>query len=122
MTMHSDFAGQVAYRAGLAAEDCVAQDYARRGYPIAARRWRGSGGEIDLVARDGAGLIFVEVKKSRSFDRAAQQLRPAQLRRIQAAAAEFVAGEPNGQLTDVRVDLAMMDRYGDLRILENVTM
>lgn len=67
--------GAVAYQAGLAAEACIADDYERRGYPIAARRWRGQGGEIDLVARDGDGLVFIEVKKSRSFDRAVASAR-----------------------------------------------
>ena len=34
--------GRQAYHAGLAAEAQVASDYERRGYPVAARRWRGA--------------------------------------------------------------------------------
>ena len=55
-------AGAMAYHAGLAAEGRIAQDYARRGFPLANQRWRGRGGEIDLIVRDGEGFIFVEVK------------------------------------------------------------
>ena len=107
---------------GLAAEDIVASDYARRGRRIANRRWRGHGGEIDLIVREGARVVFVEVKKSRSFARAAERLTRRQMDRIYASAAEFLGGEPAGQLTDVRFDLALVDGRGDLRIIENAFM
>jgi len=32
--------GSVSYHAGLSAEDQVARDYQRRGYPVTAHRWR----------------------------------------------------------------------------------
>lgn len=112
--------GSVGYHAGAAAEASVEADYARRGYPAAARRWRGRGGEIDLIARDGDALIFVEVKKSRSFERAAERLRPAQMRRIHDAAREFVEGEPRGMLTEMRFDVALLNEQGEIRIVENV--
>jgi putative endonuclease len=111
--------GKTSYLAGLAAEDAVAADYARRGHPVAARRWRGSRGEIDLVLRDGDGLIIVEVKKARDFARAAARITAAQLERIYGAAAEFLAGEPRGQLTDMRLDVALVDGSGRLEIMEN---
>ena len=63
--------GALAYHAGLAAEHRIEQDYSQRGYCVAQRRWRGKAGEIDLILNDGNGLIFVEVKQSGSFDRAA---------------------------------------------------
>ena len=63
--------GQTGYFAGLAAEDIVARDYLRRAHAVAAQRWRGQSGEIDLICRDGDTVVFVEVKKSRSFARAA---------------------------------------------------
>lgn len=113
------FAGQVAYHSGLSAEKQVARDYERRGLPVACERWRGSGGEIDLIARDGDGLVFVEVKKSRSFTRAAEQLSPRQIERISASASEYLGFEPRGQLTDVRFDLALVDGQGQVRIIEN---
>lgn len=111
--------GATGYLAGSAAEDIVARDYARRGCPVIHRRWRGDGGEIDLIARDGACVIFVEVKKSRSFDGAARRLGRRQMDRICASAAGFLAGEPRGQLTDVRFDLALVDGRGAVRIIEN---
>jgi putative endonuclease len=111
--------GRMAFHAGVAAEMRIAQDYERRGFTIARRRWRGAGGEIDLIVRDGTGLIFVEVKKSRSLARAAESLSSRQMRRIYASAEEFLGTEPLGSLTDVRFDVALVDRSGDLQIIEN---
>ncbi len=95
------------------------RDYARRGIAVCARRWRGQGGEIDLVLRDGDELIFVEVKKSRSFDSAARHLTPRQAARILAAAAEFAGTEPLGELTPMRFDVGLVNQSGQVRILEN---
>ncbi len=111
--------GQTSYLAGLAAEEAVAADYIRRGHAVAAKRWRGSGGELDLVLTDGEGFIVVEVKKSRDFAEAALHLTPAQLARIYATASEFVALQPKGQLTDLRLDVALVDATGQIEILEN---
>ncbi|GAA0308427.1 YraN family protein [Rhodovulum strictum] len=111
--------GTVGFHAGLAAEDSVARGYERRGLAIAARRWRGRAGEIDLIAREGDEVIFVEVKQSSSFARAAERVSPRQARRIMAAAQEFLDGEPRGQLTDIRFDVALVDAMGRIEILEN---
>lgn len=114
--------GKVGYLAGLAAEEIVARDYARRGQAIVRRRWRGQGGEIDLIARDGEVVVFIEVKKSRSFAAAAERLGPRQMARIFASAEEFIAGEPRGSLTDCRFDVALVDGRGAVQIIENASM
>lgn len=111
--------GSVSYHAGQSAENAVASDYERRGFAIARRRWRGAGGEIDLIARNGDGLVFVEVKKSRSFDAAAARISPRQIERIYASAAQFLESEPAGQLTNVRFDAALVDASGAVQIIEN---
>ena len=111
--------GKAAFHAGVAAENRIAQDYERRGFAIARRRWRGKGGEIDLILRDGAGLIFVEVKQARDLARAAQSLSARQMHRIYHSAEEFLAGEPNGSLTEVRFDVALVDGQGQTHIIEN---
>lgn len=111
--------GQMAYQAGMAAENRIAQDYERRGFAVARRRWRGRSGEIDLILRDGDGLIFVEVKQSRDFARAAESLSHRQMRRIARSAEEFLAGEPAGSLTEVRFDVALVNGQGATEIIEN---
>ncbi len=112
--------GSVSYHAGLAAEDQVARLYMRQGHPIAARRWRGTAGEIDLIARDGAEVIFIEVKKSKTHARAAERLTARQIERIYGTAAEFLAHEPRGQATNVRFDIALVDEIGRIELRENV--
>ncbi len=111
--------GARSYRAGAAAEAAVARHYRDRGCTVAAARWRGTGGELDLVLRDGAGLIFVEVKKSRSFAAAAARLTPRQIARITDTASEFLGGEPAGQDTPARFDVALLDAQGRVEIVEN---
>lgn len=113
--------GKTSYLAGLAAEETVGAAYEKSGHDIAARRWRGRGGEIDIVAHDGEGFIFVEVKKARDFARAAERLTKRQLQRIYTAASEFVAGQPKGMLTPMRVDVALVNQMGEHRIIENVS-
>ena len=111
--------GAVAHRAGQAAEMAVADDYRRRGYGVACMRWRGRAGEVDLIARDGDGLIFVEVKRGRSFSRAAERLGRRQMERLCTTAQEFCATEPHGSLTEIRFDVALVDQYGAVRVIEN---
>lgn len=111
--------GLTNYLAGHAAEAAVAQHYEDRGIAICARNWRGITGEIDLIGRDGNVVVFVEVKQSRSHDMAASHISPAQISRIFATVDEFVAGEPKGLLTDVRIDLALVDGLGRIDVVEN---
>jgi putative endonuclease len=104
---------------GDAAERRIAMDYERRGFAVARRRWRGAGGEIDLITRNADGIVFVEVKQSRDFARAAERLGRRQMDRICASAEQFLAGEPGGQLTNVRFDVALVDATGAFEIIEN---
>ena len=47
---------------GKTGEDLACAELETRGYAIVARRYRRRGGEIDIIARDGPTLVFVEVK------------------------------------------------------------
>lgn len=111
--------GRTSWLAGQAAEAQVQRLYEESGRPIAARRWRGPGGEIDLIARDGTALIFIEVKASRSHATAAERLSRRQIDRICASAQAFVAGEPRGLDTEMRFDVALVDGTGRIEIVEN---
>lgn len=113
--------GRTAYHGGLAAEEIVARTYARRGLHTAERRWRGAGGEIDLILQDGDGIVFVEVKQATTHEIAATRLSSRQLARIRLSAEEYLARLPRGALTDCRVDLALVDSQGRVEIISNVT-
>lgn len=111
--------GKAGYMAGRAAECIVSRDYASRGYSVRVERWRGQAGEIDLILDNGADLVFVEVKASHTFDQAAHHLSRGQARRILSASAEYLGGEPRGELTPMRIDLALVDGTGAVRVIEN---
>lgn len=112
--------GAMAYHAGLAAEHQVAAHYQRAGRKIAAHRWRGRyGGEIDLIAREGDKVIFIEVKRAETHAWAVERLTRRQMQRISVSAEEFVARTPGCANMDMRFDVALVDAQGRIEILEN---
>lgn len=111
--------GISAQAAGVTAEMQVAQLYVDRGCELMAQRWRGLSGEIDLVLRDGAGIIFVEVKKSTTIEMAAERLGRRQMDRICGAALEYCDTLATGSLTEMRFDAALVDDAGRIEVLQN---
>ena len=53
---------------GRFGEDLACAELERRGYVILTRRYRDRAGELDIVARDGGTLVFVEVKTREGHD------------------------------------------------------
>ncbi|MEW5769296.1 MAG: YraN family protein [Pseudomonadota bacterium] len=80
---------------GQAAEQAAADYLAARGLRLVARNWRCRGGEIDLVMRDGATLVFVEVRArgSAAFGGAAASITAAKQARVVLAARHFLASQ-----------------------------
>lgn len=80
--------------AGASAEELAAGFLAERGLAIVGRNFRTRLGEIDLIARDGATLVFVEVRRRRSsaaWGGAAGSVGPLKRRRLEAAARLYLA-------------------------------
>jgi len=69
---------------GARAEDAAARFLESRGLRILERNFRCKMGEIDLIAEDGAALVFVEVRSraSSSFGTAAETIGPSKRRKI----------------------------------------
>ena len=114
--------GRQNYQTGLAAEEIVCRRYVEEGFELEGSRWRGLSGEIDLIFRRGAEIVFAEVKASRDIARAAQALSHRQLARIASAADEYLAGRFGHCNVSCRIDLALVDGQGRSQILENVSM
>jgi putative endonuclease len=114
--------GQTNYCAGLAAEAQVADHFLRAGLQVREQRWRGPVGEIDLICGDADGLVFVEVKKGRDHAGALARLTARQLDRIRISAVAYAARMPRGSLTEMRIDIALVDAKGRIAVVENVTM
>jgi len=77
---------------GKRGEDLACRELERRGYEIVARRFRVRSGELDIVARDGATLVFVEVKAraSRAFGDAAEAVTPRKQLQLTRLANEYL--------------------------------
>lgn len=97
-----------AFRLGLSAEMRAAALLLAKGYRITARRWRSPAGEIDIVARRGDLVVFVEVKARASLDAAAYSVTPRQQQRIPAAAAAWLAGNPADARAELRFDAILV--------------
>ncbi len=80
-----------AYRTGHGAEHVAALWLRLHGWRILARRYRVKGGEIDLVARRGATIAFVEVKWRVALADATLAIGPAKRHRMARAARVFIA-------------------------------
>jgi len=78
---------------GQTAEARAAAFLQARGLKLLARNWRCRFGEIDLIMRDGAPLVFIEVRlRSRNdFGGAAASVTPAKQRKLLAAARQYLA-------------------------------
>ncbi|WP_158811144.1 YraN family protein [Beijerinckia sp. L45] len=95
---------QRAHRAGHGAEWAAILYLRCKGYRIIARRYTIKGGEIDIVARRGDALAFVEVKLRSSLDSARIAIEPAKRRRMARAARAFLANQAYATRLTLRAD------------------
>ncbi len=94
---------QRAERGGRRAEFMASLWLRLHGWRILARRARTPVGEVDVVAKRGRTLAFVEVKARATADEADRSLDHFRLRRV-AAAAEALAPRFAGPEDDIRID------------------
>lgn len=95
-------------QAGRAAETVAALLLKLKGYRILDRRFRGVRGEVDLIARRGGLLVFVEVKRRGTLDDAALSVTNRQRARIAAAAEEYLARHPTLGSSGIRFDAVLV--------------
>ena len=102
---------------GSQAESRAANYLERPGLAILARNYRCRVGEIDLVAREGGVLVFVEVRMRADghFGGALESVTRHKQRRIAAAASMYL--RQFSQLPRCRFDVVAME-YGDIRWLK----
>jgi putative endonuclease len=98
---------RAAEQRGRRAETIAAWWLRLHGWSILAKRARVPGGEVDLVARRGHTLAFVEVKQRATADAAAWSLDALRLRRV-AAAAEQLAPRYARPGDAIRIDVVYL--------------
>jgi len=85
----------------------LAADYLRRqGYEIVARNWRCAKGEVDIIAREGETLVFVEVRTRRGtrLGSPEESITPAKQARLVSVARTYLA-ETDCAADDWRIDV-----------------
>lgn len=91
---------------GASAESDAVAALLAADYAILARNWRCDVGELDVVARDGDVLVFVEVRYRADAEHghAALMVTPAKRRRVSRVARAFLALE-HPWFDEVRFDV-----------------
>jgi len=110
--------GAKAHRTGVLAEESAARFLEARGFQILGRRYKTPHGEIDLIAREGDVIVFVEVKARPSQVQAAYALTARQWARLEAAALHYTAETLQNQI-DMRFDVVLVDANGVCERVEN---
>ena len=98
---------------GMSGEDLACAELQRRGYAVVARRYRTRLGEIDIIARDGPTLVFVEVKArmTQEFGGAAAAMTGWKQRRVARMAQDYLA-RANLHDCPCRFDVVAIDFAG----------
>ena len=96
---------------GRRAEERAAQHLEARGLRVVGRNFRCRGGEIDLVARDAATLVFVEVRRRRNarVGGAAASITATKRRRVVLAARYYLATHAAEAQRPCRFDCILLD-------------
>ena len=90
---------------GLNAETVAALWLRLKFYKILERRYRIREGEIDIIARRGNLIIFVEVKARAGVGQAVDAVGAASQRRISAAGMKWIAARPDAAELSWRCDI-----------------
>ncbi|GJL94430.1 MAG: UPF0102 protein [Hyphococcus sp.] len=91
--------------AGRRAEWLAAFLMMAKGFSIVRRRFKAPNGEIDLIAKRGKLLVFVEVKSRAQLDSAIEAVTHTNRRRVSNAAGMFLAHNPDLAQMDMRYDI-----------------
>ena len=96
---------------GRYGENVAVRHLTDHGLEILERNWRSARGEIDIVARDGDCVVFVEVKTRSSVDygEPAEAISPTKARRLRGLAMEWLEAR-RPQRRDVRFDVVSVLR------------
>lgn len=106
---------------GDAAEERACRHLDRSGFTIVERNYRTKSGEIDIVARKGGVLVFVEVRSLEvsDFGTPEESVTPAKRRRIVGAARHYLSNVPSSSWREARFDVIAIEGSGDAAALRH---
>jgi putative endonuclease len=100
-------------------ERLAARHYRLRGYRILGANVRAGANEVDLIARRGRRLVFVEVKEraSQAFGGGVGAVDREKRRRVRRAAASWLQAHPETADLEIRFEVAAVSE-GKIERLE----
>lgn len=106
---------------GDAAEERAYRHLEEAGLTIVERNFRTPGGEIDIVARKGDTLVFVEVRsrEDADFGTPEETVTPAKRRRIVFAARRYLSNVPPCSWREARFDVIAIEGSGEAAVLRH---
>jgi putative endonuclease len=106
---------------GDAAEERACRHLEGSGFTIVERNYRTMGGEIDIVARQGDVLVFVEVRSREvpGLGTPEESVTPAKRRRIVSAARRYLSSVPPSSWREARFDVIAIEGSGETAALRH---
>lgn len=107
---------------GREAEETAARHLESMGMEIVARNVRAGGGEIDLVARDGDTLVFVEVRfrDGSAFGPPEETVGVPKRLRVARAARGYLADAAPAGWREARFDVVAVEGRGDAAAVRHI--
>jgi putative endonuclease len=105
-------------RLGNFGERVAASHLESKGYSILERNWSTREGEIDLIARRGDDLVFVEVRsrRGRSMGLPEESITGRKATHVRAAAAAYLQEHPDAP-PNPRIDVVVLELDAKGRVL-----
>jgi putative endonuclease len=110
---------------GILGEKLAGDFLSQNGYHILETNYRCPEGEIDIIAKHGDTLVFVEVrtKMSRQFGSPEESITPAKMKRLMAVASHY--GQNHNNLPDswridvIAIELNQNGQVSRIELVEN---
>ncbi|MFM2486731.1 YraN family protein [Celerinatantimonas yamalensis] len=120
---NNDTASPSAYEQGMQAEQRACNYLKKQGLKIITRNYTCRGGELDIIARHGKVLVFVEVRmrKNSQFGGALASVTPTKQRHLRHAAYTYLQQQGiNSARTQMRFDIIAFEQQPDqIRWIQN---
>ncbi len=109
---------ETSYSKGVRAEKLAGDYLQEKGFSIVETRYKTKFGEIDIIAKQGDLLCFVEVKVRQNFADAMESVTKRAQKRIENSALFFLSEYPEYMNYDMRFDVITIsgDISGNMKI------
>lgn len=104
---------------GMHAEEMAQAYLVEQGYEIIHTRYKTKFGEIDVIARKGNLICFIEVKMRQNIGDALHAITPRTRKRVEQSALYFLSAYPEAVACDLRFDVVAITKDFKITHLDN---